>query len=53
LRDLTRLRVALLQHQNRVQNRIEKLLEEANLKHGSVASDTWARAGEDSQASTL
>ena len=40
LRDLTRLRVSLLQDQNRVQNRIEKVLEDANLKLGSVASDT-------------
>ena len=45
LRDLTRLRVSLLQDQNRIQNRIEKLLEDANLKLGSVASDTLGVTG--------
>jgi len=35
LRDLTRVRVALLEDQNRVQNRIEKILEDANIKLGS------------------
>src|ERR1700691_1841639 len=45
LRDLTRLRVTLLQDQNRIQNRIEKLLEDANIKLGSVASDTLGVSG--------
>src|SRR3982074_714760 len=45
LRDLTRLRVTLLQDQNRIQNRIEKLLEDANIKLGSVASDTLGVTG--------
>lgn len=45
VRDLTRLRVSLLQDQNRVQNRIEKVLEDANLKLGSVASDTLGSSG--------
>jgi len=45
LRDLTRLRVSLLQDQNRIQNRLEKLLEDANLKLGSVASDTLGVSG--------
>ena len=45
LRDLTRLRVSLLQDQNRVQNRIEKLLEDANIKLGIVASDTLGVSG--------
>jgi transposase len=45
LRDLTRLRVSLLQDQNRVQNRIEKVLEDANLKLGSVASNTLGSSG--------
>lgn len=45
LRDLTRLRVSLLQDQNRIQNRIEKLLEDANLKLGSVVSDTLGLTG--------
>jgi transposase len=45
LRDLTRLRVSLIEEQNRVQNRIEKLLEDANIKLGSVASDTLGVSG--------
>ena len=45
LRDLTRLRVSLLQDQNRIQNRMEKVLEDANLKFGSVASDTLGVSG--------
>ena len=45
LRDLVRLRVSLLEDQNRVQNRIEKLLEDANLKLGSVVSDTLGVSG--------
>jgi transposase len=45
LRDLTGLRVSLVQDQNRIQNRIEKLLEDANLKLGSVASDTLGTSG--------
>jgi len=45
LRDLTRLRVSLLQDQNRIQNRMEKVLEDANLKLGSVASDTLGVSG--------
>lgn len=45
LRDLTRLRVSLLQDQNRIQNRIEKLLEDANLKLGNVVSDTLGLTG--------
>ena len=45
LRDLTRLRVSLLQDQNRIQNRIEKVLEDANIKLGSVVSDTMGASG--------
>jgi len=45
LRDLVRLRVSLLEEKNRIQNRIEKLLEDANLKLGSVASDTLGVSG--------
>ena len=45
MRDLTRLRVSLLQDQNRIQNRMEKVLEDANLKLGSVASDTLGVSG--------
>lgn len=39
LRDLTRYRVELTQAQNRVANRIQKLLEQANIKLSSVASN--------------
>lgn len=45
LRDLARLRVSLLQDANRIQNRMEKVLEDANLKLGSVASDTLGVSG--------
>jgi transposase len=45
LRDLTRLRVKLKQEQNRYQNRIEKLLEDCNLKLGTVTSDTLGVSG--------
>lgn len=38
LRDPTRLRVSLLQDQNRVQNRIEKILEDANINRSSPSS---------------
>jgi len=44
-RDLTRRRVSLRQDQNRVQNRIEKVLEDAHLKLGSVASNTLGSSG--------
>jgi transposase len=49
LRDLTRLRVVQLQDQNRVQNRIEKLLEDANIKLGSVVSNTLGTSEKDSE----
>lgn len=45
LRDLVRMRVSLLEEKNRTQNRIEKILEDANLKLGSVASDTLGVSG--------
>jgi len=45
LRDLTRYRVELTQAQNRVGNRIQKLLEQANVKLGSVASDALGVSG--------
>jgi transposase len=40
LRDLTRYRVDLIEDGNRVSNRIQKVLEDANLKISSVATDT-------------
>jgi transposase len=46
LRDLTRYRVELTQAQNRVANRIQKLLEQANIKLSSVASDALGVSGQ-------
>lgn len=45
LRDLTRYRVELTQAQNRVANRIQKLLEQANIKLASVASNALGASG--------
>ena len=45
LRDLTRYRAELRQSQNRVANRIQKLLEQANLKLSSVASNALGVSG--------
>ncbi|HTX77701.1 MAG TPA: IS110 family transposase [Terracidiphilus sp.] len=45
LRDLTRYRAELRQSQNRVANRIQKFLEQANLKLASVASNTLGVSG--------
>lgn len=45
LRDYTRLRVQYRQERNRVQNRLEKVLEDANIKLGAVASDTLGLSG--------
>jgi transposase len=45
LRDLTRYRAELRQSQNRVANRIQKFLEQANLKLSSVAPDTLGVSG--------
>jgi transposase len=46
LRDLTRYRAELTQAQNRVANRIQKVLEQANIKLSSVASDTLGASGQ-------
>lgn len=46
LRDLTRYRAELTQAQNRVANRIQKVLEQANIKLSSVASDTLGVSGQ-------
>lgn len=46
LRDLTRYRIELTQAQNRVANRIQKVLEQANIKLSSVASDTLGVSGQ-------
>jgi len=45
LRDLTRYRTELVQEQNAVDNRIQKLLEQCNIKLSSVASDTLGLSG--------
>lgn len=45
LRDLTRNRARTVQEVARIKNRIQKILEEANLKLGSVASDPLGVSG--------
>jgi transposase len=45
LRDLTRYRVTLCQECNRIANRIQKVMEDANLKLASVASDALGSSG--------
>jgi transposase len=45
LRDLTRTRVSLLQDKARVANRLQKILEDANIKLASVASDVLGVSG--------
>lgn len=47
LRDLTRTRTSLLQDKARVANRLQKILEDANIKLGSVASDVLGASGRD------
>lgn len=46
LRDLTRYRAELTQAQNKVDNRIQKLLEQCNIKLSSVASNTLGVSGQ-------
>jgi len=45
LRDLTRLRVSLAQERTRIGNRIEKVLEDAQIKLGCVASEVLGVSG--------
>jgi transposase len=47
LRDLTRQRVKLLEDRTKVANRLQKFLEDANIKLGSVASDVLGASGRD------
>lgn len=47
LRDLTRQRVQLIRQKVQVANRIQKTLEDANIKLGSVASDVLGASGRD------
>ena len=45
LRDLTRFRAQLVSEQTRLANRIHKVLEDANIKLGAVASDILGKSG--------
>ena len=45
LRDLTRGRASLLQDKTRIANRLQKILEDANIKLGDVASDVLGISG--------
>ncbi len=45
LRDLTRYRVSLVQEINQIANRIQKVLEDANIKLTSVATDALGASG--------
>ncbi|HEY6332885.1 MAG TPA: IS110 family transposase [Blastocatellia bacterium] len=45
LRDLTRYRVSLAQECNRIANRVQKVLEDANIKLSSVATDALGASG--------
>ena len=45
MRDLTRYRVSLAQEINRIANRIQKVLEDANIKLASVATDALGASG--------
>ena len=47
LRDLARTRASLLQDRARVANRLQKTLEDANIKLGSVATDVLGASGRD------
>jgi transposase len=47
LRDLTRQRAQLAMDKNRVANRLQKILEDANIKLSSVASDVLGASGRD------
>lgn len=45
LRDLTRYRVSLSEECNRISNRVQKVLEDANIKLASVATDALGASG--------
>lgn len=45
VRDLTRSRVNIIEDKTRVANRIQQVLEDANVKLGSVASDVLGKSG--------
>jgi transposase len=45
LRDLTRTRVGLVQTRTQAKNRVQKILEDSNIKLASVASDVFGTSG--------
>jgi transposase len=45
MRDLTRYRVSMVEEVNRIANRIQKVLEDANIKLASVATDALGASG--------
>ena len=53
LRDLTRYRTKLVQERARQANRLQKLLESANIKLASVATDTLGKSGRDMLAALI
>lgn len=53
LRDLTRHRVKLVQERARVVNRVQKVLEHANIKLASVASDVMGVSGREMMAALM
>ena len=53
LRDLTRYRIALVSEQGREKNRVEKLLEDAQIKLSVVASDIFGVSGRDMMAALI
>jgi transposase len=53
LRDLTRYRIALVSDQGREKNRVEKLLEDAQIKLSVVASDIFGVSGRDMMAAMI
>lgn len=53
LRDLTRHRVKLVQERARVVNRVQKVLEHANIKLASVASDVMGVSGREMMAALV
>jgi len=53
LRDVTRYRIALVSDRNREKNRVEKLLEDAQIKLSVVASDIFGMSGRDMMAALI
>jgi transposase len=53
LRDLTRYRIGLVSDQTREKNRVEKLLEDAQIKVSVVASDIFGVSGRDMMAALI